>query len=45
MFKKALLSCIGMLLFLSACGLIWDYGYQRHSRKTDTEFGRNVVFL
>ncbi len=42
MFKHALFSCIGMLLFFSACGLIWDYGYQRHFKKTNTEFGRSL---
>ncbi|XP_028409023.1 uncharacterized protein LOC114531609 [Dendronephthya gigantea] len=38
MFKNALFSCIGMLLFFSACGLIWDYGYQRHFKKNSSEF-------
>lgn len=39
MFKNALFSCLGMLLFFSACGLIWDYGYKRHFKKNSTEFG------
>ena len=38
-FKNALFSCLGLLLFFLACGLIWDYGYKRHYKKNTTEFG------
>ena len=50
MYKNALFSCIGMLAFISACGLLWDYGYRRHFRKNNTEFGMlsdlsNMIFV
>lgn len=38
MFKNALFSCMGMLVFSSAVGLLWDYGYRRHFRKDDSDF-------
>lgn len=33
LFRKAVYTCVGSLLFLTACGLIWDYGYMRHWKK------------
>lgn len=33
LFRNSIYTCIGLLLFLSACGIIWDYGYMRHWRK------------
>lgn len=33
LFQNAIYSCIGMLLFFTACGIIWDYGYMRHWKK------------
>ncbi|XP_031565849.1 uncharacterized protein LOC116301000 [Actinia tenebrosa] len=32
LFKSSVYTCLGMLLFLAACGIIWDYGYMRHWR-------------
>ncbi|XP_048580338.1 uncharacterized protein LOC5501882 [Nematostella vectensis] len=33
LFTNAVYSSLGMLLFLAACGITWDYGYMRHWRK------------
>ncbi|CAB3988599.1 Potassium voltage-gated channel subfamily F member 1, partial [Paramuricea clavata] len=43
LYKNVLFSCIGMLAFISACGLIWDYGYRRHFRKNSTEFDELAI--
>ena len=31
--QNSIYTCIGLLLFLSACGIIWDYDYLRHWKK------------
>jgi len=33
LFQNAIYSCLGLLLFFTACGIIWDYGYMRHWKK------------
>lgn len=39
LFQNAIYSCLGLLLFFTACGIIWDYGYMRHWKKK-TEMGK-----
>jgi len=41
LFQNAIYSCLGLLLFFTACGIIWDYGYKRHWKKR-TEMGKAV---
>jgi len=31
--QNSIYACVGLLLFLSACGIIWDYDYMRHWKK------------
>lgn len=33
LFRNAVFTCVGLLLFFAACGIIWDYGYMRHWKK------------
>ncbi|KAL9958187.1 hypothetical protein ACROYT_G035165 [Oculina patagonica] len=33
LFQNAIYSCLGLLLFFTACGITWDYGYMRHWKK------------
>ncbi|KAL9958189.1 hypothetical protein ACROYT_G035167 [Oculina patagonica] len=33
LFQNAIYTCLGLLLFFTACGIIWDYGYMRHWKK------------
>jgi len=33
LFRNAIYTCLGLLLFFTACGIIWDYGYMRHWKK------------
>ncbi|KAK3736640.1 hypothetical protein QZH41_017028 [Actinostola sp. cb2023] len=32
LFKSSVFVCLGLFLFLAACGIIWDYGYMRRWR-------------
>ena len=43
LFQKAVYTCLGLLLFFAACGIIWDYGYMRHWKKK-TEMGTDLLF-
>ncbi|KAK2552520.1 Cubilin [Acropora cervicornis] len=33
LYQNSVYTCVGLLLFFAACGLIWDYGYMRHWKK------------
>ena len=44
LFRNSIYTCIGLLLFLSACGIIWDYGYMRHWKKK-AEMGKTKVMF
>jgi len=42
LFQKAVYTCLGLLLFFAACGIIWDYGYMRHWKKK-AEMGKDLL--
>ena len=41
LYQNAVYTCVGLLLFFAACGLIWDYGYMRHWKKK-VEMGKII---